>query len=449
MKISVIGTGYVGLVSGVCFAHVGHDVTCVDLIQEKVEKINRGESPIHEDGLTPMLQANVDKNFRASTDLHDAVLNTDITLIAVGTPFGEERIDLEQIRSAANAIGKALKDKSDYHVVAVKSTVVPGTTENEVLPVLEAASTKRAGEDFGVGMNPEFLREGAAVEDFLNPDRIVVGGIDDRSRNLMADVYAPFTNADLIKTTPSTAEMIKYTANSLLATLISFSNEIGNMSAAMGIDSTEVMAGVHLDHRFAPLLKTDTKAGDRIKPGMLSYLQAGCGFGGSCFPKDVKALVAHATAHKIALPVLEGTLTVNAQQPEELVKLVTQAAPSGSKVTVLGAAFKPGTDDIRDSPTLRVIPRLIDEGYVVSLHDPIALDEARTIFGDSVSYVPELPKAIKDADAIVLITSWPEYAQLHEHVCAQKAKIVDGRRYLNAKHFEDYHGIGYPQDKDE
>jgi len=245
MKISVIGTGYVGLVSGVCFAHVGHDVTCVDLIQDKVDLINRGVSPIHEDGLTPMLQATLGKNFRASNDLMDAVLNTDITLIAVGTPFGEERIDLGQIRSAAQAIGKALKNKTDYHVVAVKSTVVPGTTENEVLPVLEDTSAKRAGADFGVGMNPEFLREGVAVEDFLNPDRIVVGGIDDRSRDLMAEVYAPFGSADLIKTTPSTAEMIKYTANSLLATLISFSNEIGNMSAAMGIDSTEVMAGVH------------------------------------------------------------------------------------------------------------------------------------------------------------------------------------------------------------
>jgi len=179
---------------------------------------------------------------------------------------------------------------------------------------------------------------------------------------------------------------------------------------------------------------------------MLSYLEAGCGFGGSCFPKDVKALVAHAKAHNIALPVLEGALNVNASQPEELVKLVMKAAPTGSKVTVLGAAFKPGTDDIRESPTLRVVPRLIEEGYNITLHDPIALNEAKSVFGASVAYEVELSEAIRGADVITLITSWPEYAQLHKHNGARETRIVDGRRYLNANNFENYRGIGYPQD---
>lgn len=444
MKLSVIGTGYVGLVSGVCLAHVGHEVVCVDIDAAKVDRINGGECPIHEDGLAELLAGVLGTRFSATTDLTAAVTGTDLTLIAVGTPFGEERIDLAQIEAAARSVGEALAAKDGYHVVAVKSTVVPGTTETVVLPILEEASGKKAGDDFGVGMNPEFLREGVAVADFLNPDRIVVGGIDDRARSVMAELYAPFDTTDLIATTPSTAEMIKYTANSLLATLISFSNEVGNMSAAVGVDVVDVLEGVHLDHRFAPILSAPAEAGDRVRPGMLTYLYAGCGFGGSCFPKDVKALAAHAAAAGVDTPVLRGALDVNEHQPDRLVELVTASVPAPARVAVLGVAFKPGTDDVRESPALRVVPALVDAGYDVVVHDPIALENARAVLGDGIAYEGDLSTAVAGADAIALVTSWPEYGDLAKLLADADPLVADGRRFLHPGDFARYAGIGHP-----
>ena len=449
MKLSVIGTGYVGLVSGVCLAHVGHDVRCVDIDESKVDRINAGECPIHEDGLPELLAGVLGQRFSATTDLTSAVHDSHMTLIAVGTPFGEERIDLAQIEAAARSVGEALATKDGYHVVAVKSTVVPGTTETVVLPILAEASGKTPGVDFGVGMNPEFLREGVAVPDFLHPDRIVVGGIDDRARDVMADLYAPFETTDLIKTTPSTAEMIKYTANSLLATLISFSNEVANLSAAVGVDVVDVLDGVHLDHRFAPLLAEQADAGDRIRPGMLTYLYPGCGFGGSCFPKDVKALAAHAAAAGVDVPVLRGALEVNEHQPAKLVDLVADAVPAPAKVAVLGAAFKPGTDDVRESPTLRIVPDLVARGYDVALHDPIALPNARAELGDGLRYEVDLDSALSDAAAVLLVTSWPDYDGLAKHLDdhpndGEMPVIIDGRRFLDPDDFAEYRGIGFP-----
>ena len=444
MKLSVIGTGYVGLVSGVCLASVGHEVQCVDIDADKVARINVGDCPIHEDGLPELLAEVLGHRFSATTDLAAAVQSSDLTLIAVGTPFGEERIDLGQIRAAAEEVGTALVGKDGYHVVAVKSTVVPGTTETVVAPIVAEASGRKLGDDVGVGMNPEFLREGVAVQDFLRPDRIVVGGIDDRTRDVMAQVYAPFTGTDLVKTTPSTAEMIKYTANSLLATLISFSNEIGNMSAAVGVDVVDVLEGVHLDHRFAPILTDTAASGDRIRPAMLTYLFAGCGFGGSCFPKDVKALAAHAEAAGVEVPVLRGALDVNEHQPDRLVELVVDRVAAPARVAVLGAAFKPGTDDIRESPTLRVVPALVDAGYDVVLHDPIALAPASAHFGDGIGYEADLEVAVADADAVVLVTSWPDYASLAKYLDGTTTLVADGRRFLDPALFENYCGIGYP-----
>ena len=292
MRISIIGTGYVGLVSGACFAEIGHDCVCVDLDPSKVERINRGETPIHENGLEPMLKRLVGKRLRATTDLRQAVLDSDITFIAVGTPFDGQRIDLTYIREAARQIGEALREKSSYHVVVVKSTVVPGTTDDVVRPVLEQASGKKAGADFGVGMNPEFLTEGVAVDDFMKPDRIVIGGIDERAIDALDRLYSVFRDVDVVRTDPGTAEMIKYTANSLLATLISFSNEIANLCAAQKVDVADVMKGVHLDRRFSPILA----GGERVTPGLIADPWPGAGFGGSCFPKDVRALIAHGTS---------------------------------------------------------------------------------------------------------------------------------------------------------
>ncbi|MDZ7693117.1 MAG: nucleotide sugar dehydrogenase [Balneolaceae bacterium] len=282
MNISVIGTGYVGLVSGVCLAEKGHSVLCVDIDEEKVSKINKGLSPIHEEGLDELLERNIDSSLQATTDLLKAVHESDVSIIAVGTPFDGNQIDLKYVKTVAKQIGDALKSKEGYHSVVVKSTVVPGTTDNVVLPILEEVSGKEAGVDFGVGMNPEFLREGEAINDFMNPDRIVLGGINKRTHEVLENIYSVFEGVDIIKTNNQTAEMIKYTANSLLATLISFSNEIGNLCAKLGdVDVVKVMEGVHKDNRFSPIMPD----GERITPGFISYLAAGCGFGGAAFLK--------------------------------------------------------------------------------------------------------------------------------------------------------------------
>ncbi len=442
MRVSVIGTGYVGLVSGVCLAHKGHDVQCVDIDAAKVDRINGGESPIHEDGLDDLLQGVLGSRFSATTDLEAAIASTELTLVAVGTPFGEDRIDLAQIRSAAEAIGRELAKKDDYHVVVVKSTVVPGTTETVVLPILEKVSGKTAGDDFGVGMNPEFLREGVAVPDFLEPDRIVIGGNDDKALDVMGRLYDVFPGTDVMRTTPSTAEMIKYTANSLLATLISFSNEIGNLSAAVGVDVTDVMKGVHLDHRFSPILDDGT----RVRPASLSYLEAGCGFGGSCFPKDVKALAAHARNAGVEAPILNGALEINEQQPARFIEPVLWSLDRGAKVAVLGAAFKPDTDDVRESPTLRIVPALVQAGMQVTLHDPIALDNAKAELGDDLAYTADLDAALDGADAVVVVTSWKDYADLPSKLAAMSPQpmLADGRRSYSPDVVERYTGVGYP-----
>ncbi|MGH1503945.1 MAG: UDP-glucose dehydrogenase family protein [Acidimicrobiales bacterium] len=442
MRVSVIGTGYVGLVSGVCLAHKGHDVQCVDIDAAKVDRINGGESPIHEDGLDDLLQGVLGSRFSATTDLEAAIASTELTLVAVGTPFGEDRIDLAQIRSAAEAIGRELAKKDDYHVVVVKSTVVPGTTETVVLPILEKVSGKTAGDDFGVGMNPEFLREGVAVPDFLEPDRIVIGGNDDKALDVMGRLYDVFPGTDVMRTTPSTAEMIKYTANSLLATLISFSNEIGNLSAAVGVDVTDVMKGVHLDHRFSPILDDGT----RVRPASLSYLEAGCGFGGSCFPKDVKALAAHARNAGVEAPILNGALEINEQQPGRFIEPVLWSLDRGAKVAVLGAAFKPDTDDVRESPTLRIVPALVQAGMQVTLHDPIALDNAKAELGDDLAYTADLDAALDGADAVVVVTSWKDYADLPSKLAAMSPQpmLADGRRSYSPDVVERYTGVGYP-----
>ncbi len=442
MKVSVIGTGYVGLVSGVCLAEKGHDVICVDVDQAKVDMINDKVSPIYEKGLDELLRSNVPDRLQATTNLRQAVLDTDISLIAVGTPFDGNEIDLTYIRTVSRQIGSVLKDKSNYHTVVVKSTVVPGTTDDVVLPILEQASGKKAGIDFGVGMNPEFLKEGEAVGDFMSPDRIVLGGIDDRSTDVLADLYSVFEGADKVRTNTKTAEMIKYTANSLLATLISFSNEIGNLCAKVGVDVVEAMHGVHLDKRFMPIMNN----GERVTPSFITYLAAGCGFGGSCFPKDVKALIAYGNRAGSPMKLLESVIDVNASQPHKVIDLLKKHHPSlkGLKVAVLGMAFKPGTDDIRESPALPVTRTLLGENAVVKAFDPIARHEAEKEFGENVQFCDDLEDAVNDVSAILVMTRWQQFEELPHLLSAnrQSPLIIDGRRMLNKACVPNYEGIG-------
>lgn len=444
MKISVVGTGYVGLVSGVCLAEKGHQVTCVDIDPAKVDQINRGIPPIYEAGLEALLKKNIGNALQATTDLHTAVMESELSLIAVGTPFDGQHIDLKYIKAVAEQIGTVLRQKEQYHVVVVKSTVVPGTTDDVVLPILESASGKTAGESFGVGMNPEFLKEGEAIVDFMNPDRIVYGGIDAKTNGVLQEMYSVFNDVDQLATNCKTAEMIKYTANSLLATMISFSNEIGNLCAAVGgIDVVEVMQGVHLDKRLSPILEE----GRRITPAFTTYLEAGCGFGGSCFPKDVKALVAYGAQRSSPMQILDAVLQVNADQPERMVTLLKKHYPelTGLKIALLGLAFKPGTDDIRESPSIPVAQKLLDGGAIVHAFDPIASQEAAHVLkGDRITFCEDLPQTLDGVDAVLIMTRWAEFAEIPSLLANLGAPplVIDGRRMLPKESVVRYEGIG-------
>jgi UDPglucose 6-dehydrogenase/GDP-mannose 6-dehydrogenase len=444
MKISIIGTGYVGLVSGVCLAEKGHQVICVDVDQDKVNLINQGTSPIYEKGLEDLLRKNIDNNLRATTDFYKAVIETDVSLIAVGTPFDGTEIDLSFIERVSRHIGGVLKDKGSYHVVVVKSTVVPGTTDEFVLPILEESSGKTAGIDFGVGMNPEFLREGEAIHDFMFPDRIVIGGMDQRTIDALGELYDVFDGADKLRTNNKTAEMIKYASNSLLATMISFSNEIANLCSAIGdIDVVDVMKGVHLDKRLSPIMPN----GQRILPGITSFLEAGCGFGGSCFPKDVRALIAHGKKHDRPMRLLHEVMRINEEQPRKVLSILKKHFPrlEGLRVTILGLAFKPGTDDMRESPAILIIKELSAQEALIKAYDPAANKNAQKLFNHiNISFCDDLVNAIQEVDAIILITRWEEFKKIPDLLrdLDQQPIVIDGRRMLDKSSVSRYQGIG-------
>jgi UDPglucose 6-dehydrogenase len=445
MNVSVVGTGYVGLVTGVCLAEKGLGVVCVDLDERKVEQIERGIPPIFEPGLEELLKRNVGERLVATTDLRAAVHGSDVTFVAVGTPFEGGRIDLGAVRGATREIGTALREKRAYHVVVVKSTVVPGTTRDVVLPLLEEASRKRAGEDFGVGMNPEFLTEGQAVEDFMQPDRIVLGGADERVCDVLEAIYASFpADVPRLRTNTTTAEAIKYASNALLATAISFANEIGNVCSALGdTDVVEVMNGVHLSRYLSPL----GPDGEPVRAPLASFLEAGCGFGGSCLPKDLRALVAHARELGRATPVLEAVISTNEERPGDVLDLLRRHLPNldGAQVTVLGLAFKPDTDDVRESPAIPIVKRLVGEGATVTIHDPVVRELPESLHDSGrVSLAAGLEESLRDADAVVLVTRWEHYRELPALIAALPAQpiFLDGRRMLDKEQFARYAGIG-------
>jgi len=428
MKISVMGTGYVGLVSGTCLAERGHQVTCIDIRSEVVQEINAGRPPIHEIGLDNLLRSARDKGMlSATTDAKTAILDSDVTLICVGTPTVDGRMDMSQIVAAAKEIGSALASKRGYHVVAVKSTVLPGTTEGPVKAAIESHSGKKVGHGWGLCMNPEFLREGRAVEDFRVPDRIVVGATDSMTAEVFLNVYADFTCPKLV-TTPRTAEMIKYVSNSLLATMISFSNEIGNMcSAVLGVDARLVWKGVHLDRRLTPI---NGQVGGAA--GVTEYLWHGLGFGGSCFPKDVAALRSFGRTVGEQTRMLDAVLDINADQPLRMVALLEKELNlAGKTVAVLGLAFKPGTDDLRESPALPLVAELRKKGAKVLVHDPIAMPHAkkRPEFRDVV-FAEDWAEALRKSDACCLVTAWPEYRNIQPtnfQKLMTRALVIDGR----------------------
>jgi UDPglucose 6-dehydrogenase/GDP-mannose 6-dehydrogenase len=442
MKVSIVGTGYVGLVTGACLAECGHDVVCVDIDPRKVEMINSAHAPIHEVGLPELLQRNSGRRLRASTDLAAAVAGTELTFIAVGTPASGGKIDLKYVEAAASEIGAALRSKADYHTVIVKSTVIPGTTVGVVQRALESASGKIAGQAFGLGMNPEFLTEGTAVADFSQPDRLVLGGIDARTHDVLRALYSSFDAAvPRVVTNPTTAEMIKYASNAVLATMISFSNEIARLCTAVGgVDAIEVMRGVHQAAYF-----TMRRDNDRVTAPIASFLEPGCGFGGSCLPKDVTALIGQGREKGLSLNLLQSVLDINRGQADEVMLLIARhfASLRDVPVTVLGIAFKPDTDDVRESPAFPIIRRLKAQGARVTAYDPVAHPhDHEDLVGVKVAV--SLREAVVEAKVVVLVTRWGEFSQLAGllNEFGSDALVVDGRRVLEPKSFARYEGIG-------
>jgi len=419
MNISVIGTGYVGLVTGVCFAKFKNKVICVDIDKDKIDKINNGIPPIYEEGLKELLIENKG-SIEATNDIKSAIINSEITFICVGTPSKKTgEIDLTYVLEVAKTIAEIIKEKDGWQLVVVKSTVLPGTTKDTILPIIEKYSQKKAGIDFGLAMNPEFLREGIAVYDFLNPDRIVIGTYDKKSNELLKKLYKDFS-CPIVETTLSAAEMIKYASNCLLATKISFINEIGNFCKKLEIDTYDVAEGMGLDKRIGR-----------------AFLDSGIGWGGSCFPKDLDALSAWAKEKNYDSKIIDSVIYVNDRQPLKLIELLKKHMPSlkGKKIGVLGLAFKPNTDDIRESRAIPIIKQLHKEGAIIKAYDPKAMENFRKLFPEII-YCKNAKEAL-ESDAILITTKWDEFKKLN-----YKGKIViDGRRILEARNARIYEGV--------
>lgn len=423
--ISVIGAGYVGLISGVGFAKLGYDVVCVDINRETVDSINSGKSHIYEKGVDEILREVAGRNLKATVDLREAVLNSDYTFICVGTPSRDNgNINLDHVRGVSRDIGGVLRDKEGYHVVVVKSTVTPRATEEVIIPLLEESSGRKCGVDFGVAVNPEFLKEGVAMEDFMKPDRIVIGSCDGRSGDLVEGLYRDFS-CPVLRVDLRTAEMIKYASNAFLATKISFINEIGNICRGLGINTYDVADGIALDHRISP-----------------HFLKAGLGFGGSCLPKDTRELVFKARGLGYEPSLLASVLEVNEGQPARFLDIARERVGgfSGKRVAVLGLAFKGDTDDVRDSQALPVVSLLLDEGARVVVYDPKAEGNVRVVFGDRILYAGSAGDALEDSDVALVLTDWKEFESLDFGGMKSKV-VVDARNVVKSREGIEYWGL--------
>lgn len=453
MKIAVVGCGHVGLVTGVGLAAVGHSVTAIDISPQQVDFINRGQVPFYEPGVELALgDAMSQGRFQASLDL-GRVVEADLIMICVETPSADDgSIDLSVLREAVGQVARTLQDSRRYQVVVVRSTVVPGTTESLVLPIVQEAAKLRRG-PLGLAVNPEFLREGRALEDFLHPDRVVIGQLDAPSGDALAEAYQGF-GAPLVRTTPATAEMTKYTSNVLLATLISFSNEIARICESVpGVDVEDVLNTVHLDHRL-----TQVVDGHRKPAGINHYLKAGCGFGGSCLPKDLRALIAFAKSRGTEPALLKAVRAINESQPVHFVDLAERWAGSlrGKEVLVLGLSFKDGTDDIRESAGVAVARDLLERGASVMLYDPLVKrEQVLDLVRLGAKFVDDPVSAFSRADTCFLTTLAPEFKFIEGMVGSDSSEprqtmVVDGRRLLSGSALSACSiyvgtGIGSPQ----
>jgi UDPglucose 6-dehydrogenase len=431
-KISVVGTGYVGLCTAVSFALRGFKVVASDSDPGKVAKISQGIPPFHEPDLSEMLKKTI-KNGSLQClnfETEKIILETDITFVAVGTPsLPDSSIDLQFIDAASRDIGKILRQKNQYHVIAIKSTVIPGTTQNRVKGILEQESEKRCGVDFGLCMNPEFLRQGSAFYDTFHADRIVIGEYDRKSGDTLENLYKTFYNEGippLIRTTLATAELIKYASNSMLATKISFINTIANICEQIPSADVKVVAtAMGLDKRIGPL-----------------FLDAGLGYGGSCFPKDIKALIACSKTFGYTPELLESVDNLNKTQPLRAVQKCKEQLLNleGKNIAILGLAFKPDTDDIREARAIPIINQLLKEGANVTAYDPVAIPKAKIIFKQKIQYATSAINCLKNADCAILVTEWEEFKKLTPEDFIENMKqpnLIDGRRIYNPEEFKE------------
>ncbi|MFM9835215.1 MAG: UDP-glucose dehydrogenase family protein [Methylophilaceae bacterium] len=425
MNITVVGTGYVGLVSGACMAEVGNNVLCLDVDAAKIKILQEGGIPIHEPGLLEMVQRNVAAGrLRFTMDVKSAVEFGVVQFIAVGTPPDEDgSADLQYVVAAARNIGKYM---TDYKVIVDKSTVPVGTADKVSAAVAEELAVRKANVSFSIVSNPEFLKEGAAVEDFMRPDRIIIGAEDDRAIELMRSIYAPFqrNHERLVMMDVRSAELTKYAANAMLATRISFMNELANLAEILGADIESVRKGIGSDPRIG-----------------YDFLYAGCGYGGSCFPKDVKALIKTANTNKYDLKVLSAVEEANDIQKKILTKKIKNhygESLAGKHFAIWGLAFKPNTDDMREAASRVLIQDLLDAGATVSAYDPVAKIEAERLFKDTkgLSFAETQNLTLENADALVIVTEWKEFRSPDFSILKQKLKskiIFDGRNMYDPK----------------
>ncbi len=438
MNVAVVGCGYVGLVTALGLAGAGHDVVGIEVSGERRDSIAAGRAPFHEPGLEELLAETLASGrFRVAGDIAE-IAQADVVLLAVQTPpTSDGANDLSYLREAAEQVATVIaSDGGRRRVVAVRSTVVPGTLATVVRPALPA--------EVAIASNPEFLREGSAVSDFRNPDRIVIGCDEDWGRERLGELYAPL-DAPVVFTTPATAELAKYASNAFLATLISFANEIGRISESLpGVDVEDVLGILHRDRRLSPEVN-----GQTVRPAILSYLKAGCGYGGSCLPKDLSALLATRSRDGFDHPLLDAVRAINETQPVLLVDRLEAAllGLGGRSVAVLGLAFKGGTDDLRESPGLRIVDLLLERGVIVTAYDPlVTVDSLSSYVGRGLRVESTLDAAIVDAEACVVATNAEEFGALAELVRARDGSaplVVDGRRALAPDSFAGgYIGVG-------
>lgn len=421
MNIAIVGTGYVGLVSGACFAEVGIDVTCVDIDADKIEKLKEGKIPIYEPGLEDLMTRNTKAGrLHFTTDLRNCIDNTDVVFCAVGTPPDEDgSADLRYVEAVAREFGSLI---NRYTIFVTKSTVPVGTYKIVRRVIDEELARRGVSVEFDLASNPEFLKEGAAIKDFMSPDRVVIGTDSARARKKMERLYRPFllNNFRVIFMDIASAEMTKYAANSMLATRISFMNDIANLCELVGADANMVRKGIGTDARIG------TK-----------FLYPGCGYGGSCFPKDVKALAKTGRDAGYSMSIIEAVERVNDRQKHVVFDKLKKELGSleGKRIALWGLAFKPETDDMREAPSLVVIDRLLKEGAAVTVYDPVAMDECRRRIGDTVSYARDMYDATMDADALALLTEWKQFRLPSWRVVHKAMRgniVVDGRNIYDA-----------------